>query len=65
MTTARTGFVLGKNDGEELVESLARGLNAANIPCVLWYHFLWATHGIPTTVPVCHILCHLSWKSKQ
>lgn len=45
-------------ESQELAESVARGLNAAEIPCVLWYHFLWATHGIPVCVDVCYTLCY-------
>ncbi|KAL2017208.1 hypothetical protein VTK56DRAFT_2415 [Thermocarpiscus australiensis] len=41
---------ISEEKAEELVESLARALNAAEIPCVLWGHFLWATHGVPTYI---------------
>ncbi|KAK4234336.1 hypothetical protein C8A03DRAFT_37892 [Achaetomium macrosporum] len=36
---------------EVLIDSVARALNAAGIPCVLWGHLLWAVHGVPTTSP--------------
>ncbi|KAK4154604.1 hypothetical protein C8A00DRAFT_42673 [Chaetomidium leptoderma] len=36
---------------EVLADSLARALNAVQIPCVLWGHCLWSAHGVPTTVP--------------
>ncbi|KAK4038320.1 hypothetical protein C8A01DRAFT_37707 [Parachaetomium inaequale] len=38
----------GGDDAEDLLDSLARALNAAGIPCVLWGKFLWQTHGVPT-----------------
>jgi hypothetical protein len=35
---------------EVFLDSVAKGLNAAGIPCVLWGHFLWKVHGVPTGV---------------
>ncbi|KAK4153531.1 thioredoxin reductase [Chaetomidium leptoderma] len=35
-------------EGQELADSVARALNAADIPCVLWGHYLMSAHGIPT-----------------
>lgn len=40
---------------EQFSDSLATALNAAGIPCVLWGHYLWQVHGIPTFVPVCFL----------
>lgn len=44
--------VFADRDGERLVDSMARALNAAGIPCVLWGQFLWSAHGVPTTYSV-------------
>jgi hypothetical protein len=50
MATGRKNFILYEDEAEVLVESVARGLNSAGIPCVLWGHFLMHTHGIPTFI---------------
>jgi hypothetical protein len=52
MATGRKNFDLTDDATEELAQSVARALNAAGIPCVLWGHFLWRTHGIPTSTLV-------------
>lgn len=35
---------------QSLVASLARALNAAEVPCVLWGHCLLGLHGVPSIV---------------
>jgi hypothetical protein len=40
MATGRKSFDLTDDATEELAQSVARALNAAGIPCVLWGHFL-------------------------
>lgn len=35
---------------ELVVASIARALNAAQIPCVLWGHPLLIVHGVPTII---------------
>jgi hypothetical protein len=37
---------------ESFVESTALALNSAQIPCVLWGHYLLAVHGVPTAIAV-------------
>ncbi|KAL2019188.1 hypothetical protein VTK56DRAFT_9988 [Thermocarpiscus australiensis] len=44
-------LLISDTKAEQIVDSVARVLNAAGIPCVLWAHFLWATHGVPTYIP--------------
>jgi hypothetical protein len=46
-STAQAAFNL-EDAPVELLDSLARALNAAEIPCVLWGKFLWQCHGVPT-----------------
>ncbi|KAK4234269.1 hypothetical protein C8A03DRAFT_37959 [Achaetomium macrosporum] len=52
MATGSTTSAVREAGSEEIVDSVARVLNAAGIPCVLWGHFLWATHGVPTYIPL-------------
>lgn len=35
---------------QSLVASLARALNAAEVPCVLWGHCLLGLHGVPSII---------------
>lgn len=35
---------------ESFVASIARALNSAQIPCVLWGHYLLVVHGVPSIV---------------
>ncbi|KAK4234484.1 hypothetical protein C8A03DRAFT_37753 [Achaetomium macrosporum] len=44
-------LLISDRRAEQIVDSVERVLNAAGIPCVLWGHFLWATHGVPTYIP--------------
>lgn len=37
---------------ELFVASIAHSLNSAQIPCVLWGHYLLILHGVPSVVGV-------------
>ena len=37
---------------ESFVASIAHSLNLAQIPCVLWGHYLLILHGVPSVVGV-------------
>lgn len=37
---------------ESFVASIALALNSAQIPCVLWGHFLLNVHGVPSAIAV-------------
>lgn len=37
---------------DEFVSSIAQALNAAEVPCVLWGHYLLSAHGVPTILAV-------------
>lgn len=39
-------------DFEDVAALVARALNGAQIPCVLWGHCLMILHGIPTIMAV-------------
>lgn len=46
---------------EAFVQSVASGLNAASVPCVLWGHSLMLVHGIPIILGVIqHHCCQLA-----
>ncbi|KAK3302628.1 thioredoxin reductase [Chaetomium strumarium] len=51
MATGLSYVSIGEDRGEVIIDSVARVLNAAGVPCVLWAHLLWSTHGVPTYVP--------------
>jgi hypothetical protein len=48
MAQDQSNYVMSRREAEELADSLAMALNAAQIPCVLWGHHLLQAHGIPT-----------------
>ncbi|KAH6628126.1 hypothetical protein F5144DRAFT_494912 [Chaetomium tenue] len=40
-----------RHESEEFADSVARALNASNIPCVLWGQYLLSLWGVPTSTP--------------
>ena len=64
MMTIMTRFSMSRSEAQELAESVARALNAAGIPCVVWGGLLMGIHGIQVNADVCRILCHPSSKNK-
>ncbi|AEO66972.1 uncharacterized protein THITE_2075708 [Thermothielavioides terrestris NRRL 8126] len=50
---------------QSFVASLARGLNSAQVPCVLWGHCLLVLHGVPSIIGVTDLPAYFALASDE